>query len=34
MREASVDAGVYGTQLPDIDDPRAQRVRRSTTTGT
>ena len=24
---------VYGTQLPDIDDPRAQAVRR-TTTGT
>jgi len=32
-REASVVAGVYGTQLPDIDDPRAQAVRR-TTTGT
>ena len=33
MREASVVAGVYGTQLPEIDDPRAQAVRR-TTTGT
>ncbi len=33
MREASVVAGVYGAQLPDIDDPRAQAVRR-TTTGT
>ena len=33
MREASVVAGIYGTQLPDIDDPRAQAVRR-TTTGT
>jgi diketogulonate reductase-like aldo/keto reductase len=27
MREASVVAGVYGAQLPDIDDPRAQAVR-------
>src|SRR6267154_2716235 len=33
MREASVVAGVYGAQLPDIDDPRAQALRR-TTTGT
>jgi aryl-alcohol dehydrogenase-like predicted oxidoreductase len=33
MREASVVAGVYGAQLPDIDDPRAHAVRR-TTTGT
>jgi aryl-alcohol dehydrogenase-like predicted oxidoreductase len=33
MREASVVGGVYGAQLPDIDDPRAQAVRR-TTTGT
>src|ERR1700682_6201418 len=33
MREASVVAGVYGAQLADIDDPRAQAVRR-TTTGT
>jgi aryl-alcohol dehydrogenase-like predicted oxidoreductase len=33
MREASVVAGVYGAQLPDIDDPRAEAVRR-TTTGT
>src|ERR1700730_8547800 len=33
MREPSVVAGVYGAQLPDIDDPRAQAVRR-TTTGT
>jgi aryl-alcohol dehydrogenase-like predicted oxidoreductase len=33
MREASVVAGVYGAQLPDIDDPRAQAVRR-TATGT
>jgi hypothetical protein len=32
MREASVIAGVYGAQLPDLDDP-AQAVRR-TTTGT
>jgi aryl-alcohol dehydrogenase-like predicted oxidoreductase len=31
MREASVVAGVYGVQLPDIDDPRAQAVRRATT---
>jgi pimeloyl-ACP methyl ester carboxylesterase len=31
MREASVVAGVYGAQLPDIDDPRAQTVRRTTT---
>jgi hypothetical protein len=27
MREASVVGGVYGAQLPDIDDPRAQAVR-------
>jgi aryl-alcohol dehydrogenase-like predicted oxidoreductase len=33
MREASVVGGVYGAQLPDIDDPRAQAVRR-TITGT
>jgi hypothetical protein len=33
MREASVVGGVYGAQLPDIDDPRAEAVRR-TTTGT
>jgi hypothetical protein len=33
MREASVVGGVYGAQLRDIDDPRAQAVRR-TTTGT
>jgi aryl-alcohol dehydrogenase-like predicted oxidoreductase len=32
MREASVVAGVYGAQLPDIDDPRAQAVRRTTGT--
>jgi hypothetical protein len=31
MREASVVAGVYGAQLPDIDDPRAQAVRLTTT---
>jgi diketogulonate reductase-like aldo/keto reductase len=31
MRDASVVGGVYGTQLPDIDDPRAQAVRRTTT---
>jgi MmyB-like transcription regulator ligand binding domain/Helix-turn-helix domain/Aldo/keto reductase family len=31
MREASVVTGVYGAQLPDIDDPRAQAVRRTTT---
>jgi aryl-alcohol dehydrogenase-like predicted oxidoreductase len=30
MREASVVAGIYGAQLPDIDDPRAQAVRRTT----
>jgi hypothetical protein len=33
MREASAVSGVYGAQLPYIDDPRAQAVRR-TTTGT
>ena len=27
MREASVVGGVYGAQLPDIDDPRARAVR-------
>src|SRR5712672_1746794 len=32
MREASVVAGVYGAQLPDIDDPRAGPIRRPTTT--
>jgi hypothetical protein len=31
MRDASVVGGVYGAQLPDIDDPRAQAVRRTTT---
>jgi hypothetical protein len=31
MSEASVVAGVYGAQLPDIDDPRAQAVRRTAT---
>jgi Aldo/keto reductase family len=31
MRDASVVAGVYGAQLPDINDPRAQAVRRTTT---
>ena len=30
MREPSVVAGVYGAQLPNIDDPRAQAVRRTT----
>jgi hypothetical protein len=30
MREASVVGGVYGAQLPDIDDLRAQAVRRTT----
>jgi hypothetical protein len=30
MREASVVSGVYRAQLPDIDDPRAQAVRRTT----
>jgi aryl-alcohol dehydrogenase-like predicted oxidoreductase len=34
MREASVVGGVYGAQLPDIDDPRAQAVRRTTTVTT
>jgi aryl-alcohol dehydrogenase-like predicted oxidoreductase len=33
MREAAVVSGVYGAQLADIDDPRAQAVR-CTTTGT
>jgi aryl-alcohol dehydrogenase-like predicted oxidoreductase len=32
MLEASVVSGVYGTQLADIDDPRAQAVRRTTLT--
>ena len=27
MREASAVAGIYGAQLPEIDDPRAQAVR-------
>jgi hypothetical protein len=27
MREAGVVGGVYGAQLPDIDDPRARAVR-------
>src|SRR3984893_17092050 len=31
MREASVVGGIYGAQLPDIDDSRAEAVRRSTT---
>jgi hypothetical protein len=31
MREASVVSEAYGAQLPDIDDPRAQAVRRTTT---
>jgi aryl-alcohol dehydrogenase-like predicted oxidoreductase len=31
MRDASVVSGVYGAQLPDIDDPRAQAVRHTTT---
>src|SRR4030081_3865444 len=31
MREASVVGGVYGAQLPDIDDPRALAVRLTTT---
>jgi aryl-alcohol dehydrogenase-like predicted oxidoreductase len=30
MREASVVGGIYGAQLADIDDPRAQAVRRTT----
>jgi hypothetical protein len=30
MRDASVVSGIYGAQLPDIDDPRAQAVRRTT----
>jgi hypothetical protein len=34
MRDASVVSGVYGAQLPDIDDPRAQAVRSTTTTTT
>jgi diketogulonate reductase-like aldo/keto reductase len=29
MREASVVGGIYGAQLADIDDPRAQAVRRT-----
>jgi aryl-alcohol dehydrogenase-like predicted oxidoreductase len=31
MQEASVVDGVYGAQLPEIDDPRAQAVRRTAT---
>jgi hypothetical protein len=31
MRDASVVGGVYGAQLPDIDHPRAQAVRCTTT---
>jgi aryl-alcohol dehydrogenase-like predicted oxidoreductase len=31
MREASVVDGIYGAQLPDIDDPRAHAVRLTTT---
>jgi aryl-alcohol dehydrogenase-like predicted oxidoreductase len=31
MRDSSVVDGVYGAQLPNIDDPRAQAVRRTTT---
>ncbi|MDQ1425568.1 MAG: hypothetical protein QOD72_3066, partial [Acidimicrobiaceae bacterium] len=31
MRDASVVGGVYGAQLPDIDDPRAEAVRRTIT---
>jgi hypothetical protein len=31
MREASAVGMVYGAQLPDIDDPRAQAVRLTTT---
>jgi hypothetical protein len=27
MRESSVVSGIYGVQLPDIDDPRAHAVR-------
>jgi aryl-alcohol dehydrogenase-like predicted oxidoreductase len=33
MREASVVGGIYGAQLPDIDDPRAQAVRHTITAG-
>jgi hypothetical protein len=29
IREASVVSGIYGAQLPDIDDPRAEVVRRT-----
>ena len=29
MSDAAVVAGVYGAQLPEIDDPRAQAVRRT-----
>src|SRR2546422_826169 len=32
MREAAVVSGIYGAQLADIDDPRAQAVRRTTGT--
>jgi acetyl esterase/lipase len=31
MREIAVVGGVYGAQLPDIDDSRAEAVRRITT---
>jgi hypothetical protein len=31
MRDAAVVSGIYGAQLPDIDHPRAQAVRRATT---
>lgn len=31
MRESTVVEGVYGTQLPGIDDPRAAEIRRTTT---
>jgi hypothetical protein len=31
MREAAVVGGIYGAQLPDIDDSRAQAVRRTIT---
>jgi diketogulonate reductase-like aldo/keto reductase len=30
MRDAAVVGGVYGAQLADIDDPRAEAVRRTT----
>ena len=31
MRDAAVISGVYGAQLPDIADPRAHAVRRTST---